>query len=269
MVNIIELKNINFKYKQKIIFNNLNLEINEGDFITITGGSGCGKTTLFKILLGLIKSEGTIEIDSLNLDDGNIKKIRSNIGSVFENTGNSLIEETVMDNFIITLKNLKVKEKDIKSRIDDISKKLHIDNILEYSINSLSGGEKQLVSLAIALSQKPKILLLDEAFTMIDNIQKDQIFKMLKKINKDEKMTIINFSSDIEQSLYSKRLCLLKEGNIILNEKISEAFNNEKIFKECNLELPFMASLCLKLKYYDLIDKVIFDMDKLVNELWK
>lgn len=269
MVNIIELKNVNFKYKQKTIFDNLNIEIKEGDFITITGESGCGKTTLFKILLGLIKSEGTIKINSLKLDDSNIKKIRGNIGAVFENNSNSLIEETVMDNFIITLRNFKIKEHDIRSRIDDISKKLHIDSILEYSINSLSGGEKQLVSLAIALSQKPKILLLDEAFTMIDNVQKDQIFKILKKINKDEKMTIINFSSDIEQSLYSKQLCLLNKGNIVLNEKIGESFNNEKVFKECNLELPFMASLCLKLKYYNLIDKVIFDMDKLVNELWK
>ena len=90
----------------------------------------------------------------------------------------------------------------------------------------------------------------------------------MKKLNKEEKLTILVTTNNLEDSLYGKELVLL-DKNIILKEKINKAFDNEEVFKKCNLEMPFMASLSHKLKYYGLVDKVILKMDKMVNELWK
>ena len=268
-MNIIEINDLTFKYKNKLIFDNLNLSIKEGTFLTVSGSSGCGKTTLVKLLVGLLKSNDNIKINNIVMNEESKNNIRKEVAIVFENPENSLLEDTVTENIITPLENLKISKKEINNRLKEISELLNIESLLDLSTYSLSGGEKQLVSIAIALALKPKILILDEFASMLDGVEKEKIFKLLKKINKDQKITIINFTSNIEESLYGKELCLINEGKIILNEKINKAFDNEKIFKKCNLELPFIVSLCNKLKYYNLVDKTIFNMDKLVEQLWK
>lgn len=268
-MDIIKINNLTYSYKNKNIFNNLNLNIKENTFITIAGSCGCGKTTLVKILAGLIDDNFNIEINGLELNKKNIKEIRKSVGIVFENPDNSFIADTVEDEITFSLENIGFDKDEIKSIVKSISNELKIENLLELSPYSLSGGEKQIVALASALAINPRILMLDESLSMLDGIKKEEILKYLKKINKEKKITIINITQDLEESIYGKELLLINKGNIILNEKINKAFENEKTFKECNLELPFMALLSTKLKYYGLVDNVILDMDKMVNILWK
>ena len=268
-MDIIKINNLTYSYKNKTIFNNLNLNIKEKTFITLAGSCGCGKTTLVKILTGLIDGKFNIEINKLKLSKENIKEIRKELGVVFENPDNSFIAETVEDEITFSLENIGMNKEEIKKRVSKISNELKINHLLEFSPYSLSGGEKQIVALAAALVNKPKILILDESLSMLDGVKKEEIFKYLKKINRKQKITIINITQDLEESIYGKELLLINNNNIVLYEKISNAFNNEKIFKECNLELPFMALLSTKLKYYGLVDDIILDMDKMVNILWK
>lgn len=269
MDSIISLKNINFYYKDKEIFKDFNLEIEKGSFTTIIGTNGSGKSTLVRIILGLLVCEGEIVINNNILNNENLKNIISKIGVVFENPDDQFVAETVMDDIAFSLENMNIEAKEIKSRINKISKLIGINDILEREPHSLSGGEKQLVALASALVTDPDILILDEAFTMIDTIDREKIYKILEKLNKISKITIINITHDMDEILYGKNLVVIDKGNIVLNGPKEYVFLEEKTFNKLGLKLPFMVELTTKLEYYGLIDHLVFDMEELVDLLWK
>lgn len=263
---IIEINNLNFSYNENIIFKDLNLKVKKNSFIFISGSSSCGKTTLLKIISGLIEIDSNIKICEIELNKNNLNNIRKKIGIVFENPDSHFVAETVRDEISFTLKNLNIDKNEIEKRVFEISELLKIENLLDLEPHSLSGGEKEIVALASALINKPELLLIDGSLSMVDEVKKDEIFKKLKKLNKE--MTIVCTTNDLEVSLYGKELILL-DKNVILDKKITKAFEDEKLFKKCNLDIPFMASLSNKLKYYGLTEEIILDMDKMVNTIWK
>ena len=261
---MITIKNLNFSYKNKIIFSDLNLEVKNGEFVFIIGKSGSGKTTLVKILSGLIKENFDIKVDNAEINE--IKKI---MNVSFEGLNTIFITDTVREELEIKLKNLNTPKEEINEQINKIAKYLEIENILDCEPNSLSGGEKELVKIAAVLLGNPKIIILDECTSMLDGITKEKVYKYLKKINRENKTTIICTTNDMDDLLYGKRILMLGNKNIVLDSKTNKAFENEKIFKENSLELPFMASLSIKLRYYNLLDEIILDINKMVNKLWK
>lgn len=263
-MNIIEVKNINFKYNQKQIFKDFNLEIKESTFTTIIGLNGSGKSTLIKIILGMLDFEGNIKIDNKSLNKENINEIRNKIGIVFENYDNKFNHKKVIDNIAENIENIKERKKKVK----EISEYLNITHLIGKSIYDLNESEKGLVMLAKALVVNPKILILDETFNMINLKDKKIIYIKLKELNK-QGMTIINITHNMDDILYGDDVILLDNGNIILKGPKEEVLLEEKVFNKLNLELPFMASLSIKLKYYGLVDKLIFDMNEMVNEIWK
>lgn len=261
---MITINHLNYKYKDKIIFDDLNLHIDKGEFIFIIGPSGCGKTTLIKIISGLI--DGKFDININNEKD--ISKIRKEMGVALENCNDVFLGETVYDELAFKLKNLNYNEKEINEKIKEISKNFKISHLLEMTPNNLSGGEKELISIASNLIGNPDIMILDECMSMMDGVTKETIFKYLKKINRENKTTIICTTQDMNDILYGKRVIIINESKIELDEKLKKSFN-EKIFKKSSLEFPFMVSLSHKLKYYGLVDETITDMNKMVNILWK
>ena len=263
---MIKINHLNYEYKNKVIFNDINLLINKGEFLFIIGPSGSGKTTLIKILSGLI--EGNFDIKINNLDLNNITEIRKNMSVILENPNNIFLAETVYDELAFRLENLGINKKEIDIEVKRISKDLKIDNLLEMTPNNLSGGEKELVAIASGLVGNPEIVILDECMSMIDGITKEYIFKYLKKLNRTNKTTIICTTQEMNDILYGKRVVILNDKKIILDSKLKKSFN-EKIFKQASLELPFMVSLSNKLSYYGLVDETITDMNKMVNKLWK
>lgn len=268
-MNIIDIRNLTFKYEEKLIFDKFNLSIEENSFTTIIGLNGSGKSTLIKILLGLLPADGEIKINDMLLEKNSIKEIRKLIGVVFENPDNQFVAETVMDDIAFSLENLQFKPRDIRIKVKDIANYLGISHLLEREPHSLSGGEKQLVALASALVHDPKILILDEALTMVDVKIRNQIYKILKEINETKGITIINVTHDIDELLYGKDIIVIDDGNVILKGSKEEVLLEEKVFNKLGLELPFMVSLSIKLMYYDLIDKLYFDMNEMVNAIWK
>ena len=266
---IIEINNLSCYYGNKKILDNINLEIKEASFVTILGANGCGKSTMAKAMLGLIPYEGQIKIENTILKEESFSKIKKYVGMVSETYEDKFDADTPYDSIYFYLKNLGMKENEIKIKILNIQKVLKLESFMQCSISHLSISELQLLSLACVLASEPKIIILDNAMSMLDETIKNTIFRYLKKINKDKKITIINFSNNPEESIYGKDLILLHNRNILLFAPIKEALLEEKKFRQCNLELPFMASLSLKLKYYGLVDHLILDMNKMVNQLWK
>lgn len=267
--NIIEMENINFSYNKNQIFKNLNLTFEKGSFTTIIGNNGSGKSTLIRLLVGLLVCEGKITINGLELNHDNLKKIISKIGVVFENPDDQFVAETVLDDIVFSLENMKVDKKEIDKRVKKISKFIGIEDILDKEPHNLSGGQKQLVALASALITDPDILILDEALTMIDPDTRIKIYKILEQINKVNKITIINVTHNMDEILYGDNLIVMDKGNIVLNGPKEFVFLEEKTFNKLGLKLPFIVELTTKLQYYGLIDHLIFDMEELVNEIWK
>lgn len=268
MNNIISIKDLQFKYDDKEIFNDFSLDINKGDFITILGPNGSGKSTLIKLILGLVRTHSYISVDGIVLNTDTIKDIRKKIGVVFENPDNQFVAETVMDDLAFSLENMNFEKKEIRKRIKEIGELLDIEKIMEKEPHRLSGGEKQIVALGGALSIKPSILILDEAFTMIDPLLKEKMLLLLKKLNQ-EGLTIINVTHDSEESLYGNKILLMNDGKIVSYDEKEVVLKDENTFNSIGVELPFMASLSIKLNYYGLINEIFLDMDELVNKLWK
>lgn len=269
MKNIISIKKMEFSYGNNKIFSNFSLDIEKGKFITLIGPNGSGKSTLIRIILGLIKSNGKIKYNDVELDTNNSKNIISKIGVVFENPDDQFIGETVESNISFNLENMQMSSSTIKKKIYSIAKYLGIDNILDRSLHTLSGGEKQLVALASALVKDPEVLILDEALTMVDLENREKIYDILKEINNEQGITIINITHDVDESLYGDTIIVIDNGKIILNGPTKDVLMEEKIFTKLGLSLPFMAELSIKLKYYGLVDEMILDMNEMVDLLWK
>lgn len=269
MKKVIEMKNISYIKKDKTILDAVDLTVYQGEFVSIVGGNGAGKSSLIRILLGLEKNiGGTISIFGKTLDK-NKDKILKRIGVIFENPTDTFVTNKVSDELKFSLRNMNIPQEDIECRLQKVSSYLHIEPLLDCIPHSLSGGEKQLVSLGAALMLQPDILVIDESLDMVDALTKDKILSLLKKLHKEKGMTIIYVTQDLEDTIYTDRIVLLMNGVICLDDKVKNAFADDKIFQKAGLSLPFMVELSKKLQYYDLVDKVEFNMDKLVNALWK
>lgn len=248
------------------IIKNLNLEITSSGVYSIIGKSNSGKTLLVKTLAGFLEYSGSIIIIDEDLKE-NKKDIRDNVGYLLENTDDMFITEVVRKEYLLELKNFNYDKKIANGRINEVSKQLGIERLLDRNINNLSGGEKRLVSIGLLLLKEPSMLILDSPFDMLDSFEKDKIINILKKLGR--KIPIIIFNNNLEDVLFSKKLFIIGDGKIKLSGKKEKILKEEKIIKEAGLELPMMADLSNKLSYYGLLDDIVLDMDKMVDILWK
>ena len=241
-MNIISINNLSFKYDNNVIFKDLDLNIVSDSFSTIIGR---GKTTLSKILCGLLKYEGQILIN-----DVDTKKIGYSIDF------NSFYADNVRDEIALPIRK-DMQDSQIEKAIKYVCSIIPIGDFINDDISNLSASQKQLVSLAKSLIIKPEILILDDALSMVDDIKKEVILNNLKKLS----ITIINFTNDIEQLLYSDYIGKIVNGKI-------KYYSKEQFFEKYKKDVPYVVSLSDKLKYYDLVNKKYYDMKNLIGDLW-
>lgn len=263
MDNIVVINDLNFKYNSKFIFNNFNLSIKRGSFTTIVGNNGSGKSTLVKLFTGLVDTD-CIYIDDTLVCKENLPIIREHVCVVMGDYCDTFICDTVRDELSYAL-----NVSDIDNRVYEISSVLGIASLLDMNPNCLSCSEKQLVSLGCALIRKPDLLILDDAFSMIDGVFKKNVFDFLVKLNRDYGTTIVNVTSDIDESLYGDFIVVIDKGRVIVNDDKLSVYKQEKCLKRLGINLPFMVDLSKRLSYYDLVDDFVFNMDDMVDLLWK
>ena len=268
MDNIIQIKDLNFTYQDKVIFKNLNLNIKKNSFVSIIGPNGSGKSTLIRILSGLNSYDGYITINGHYLTKENIKIIRRTLGVVFDNPDNQFIGQTVIDDLAFNLENLSYSKEEINKEISYIAKLFKIEKVLLSEPSNLNNSTKQKVAIASALIHKPKILMLDESLHQLDNKDKKIVFKALETYKKEHDLTIILITHNQEDTILSDRIIVIDKQKIILDGKVEEVYTKEKILYNLGIEIPFIIKLSINLKLYDLIDEIYLDKDKLVNKLW-
>lgn len=249
---MIEIKNCSYVYpsnnENKVAaFDQLNLEIREGEFIVIMGHNSSGKTTLARCLNGLlIPQTGQILIDQLPTnDENNILKIRKMLGMVFQNPDNQLVATTVEREVAFGLENLSVPSEMIHSVVAAILDKFHLAKYRKYPPYLLSGGEKQRVALASVLAMNPKYLVLDEPTSMLDPKSRKELLKLIFEIKHDNKekkttdqITIILITQFPEEAIGADRLIMLEKGKIIFDDKPEIVFQNIDKIRKIGLEVP-------------------------------
>lgn len=265
--SIITVKSMSFKYDNNYIFKDFDLEVQPESFVCIIGNNGSGKSTLAKILIGLYQAYGYITIDGYLLNNFYLKKIRRTFSVCFDSADEHFIGETVKDDLAFTLENLEYSKEDIDNAIKSISKKFKLEDILEKSPEELNSSEKEKVMIASALIHNPKILLLDESIHKLNASDKKLVFKILKEYQKEQKLTIILITHNLEDTLYADRIIVLNKGKIILDETKEEIYKDDKLEK-LGFKLPFIIKLSHNLILYNLIDKIYFDEKELVGKLW-
>lgn len=263
MAKIIEIQNLNYK-SDKISFNDFNLSIQNKSFTSILGKNGSGKTTLIDLIIGNLDYNGKILINNIELNKDNKKNIRKLIEVIFEDYEDMFLGKTVYDDICFSIQGEYTKVQ-IDGIIDELKYELGIENILNRKISTLSDSEKERTILASMLVSKPSILIIDNSLNNIDYYDRIKIFNYIKK----QGITVINITNNLDDILLSDKVILLDEGKIVLNSTVSKALNSEKEFNKCSISLPFMADLSNKLRYYELVDKIILDKDELVDTLWK
>lgn len=269
MRNIIEVKNLTYKTNKKTIFNNFNISIPEGSYTTITGNNDSGKTALIRLINGLLPSDNSIVVGMSYINSKRINDHSKEIGSVYGNKLDSFLFDDVYKEMAFPLENLSIEPAKIEERIIEIAKFFDISELLDKKVVDLTSLEKQEVLLAIALLHEPKVLLLDNPFSMMDRATKNKIESKLLKYKEKNNLTIILATNNLEEVLRSDYLYVLDNGEIVIEGKPLSVLKEEKIINRLGLTMPFMVDLSLKLKDYELIDDIELDMEALVNKLWK
>ena len=246
---MIKFEDVSFKYNnsKNYILENLNLQINEGEFISIIGKNGTGKSTFLNLISGIVKpSKGNILIDNINTKS---KKqfidLRKKIGVVFQNPDNQILFPIVYEDMEFALKNLEIDNRSL--RIKDALEQVNMEGFENFDTYELSLGQKQRINIASILAVKPKYIFLDEPTTMIDSIEKENIYNCLLKLKK-EGYTIVFVTNNINEILLSDKIYILNNKQIqyiIPKDKILE---NIKTLEECNIKIPDILEIILSLK---------------------
>ena len=269
MKNIIEIKNLNYSVSNNIIFKDLNMKVEEGSFVGIAGNNTSGKTTLIKLIGGLLPSDNSIVIGYSYLNSNRLYDHMKDLGIVFGSRLNSFLFDSVYKEMTYPLENLNYKEDEIEDRILELSKFFDIKRLLDKKTYDLTNSEKQEVLIAIALLHKPKILLLDNPFSMMDNKTRAKFLKKLKEYRNKNKLTIVLTTTNLEDILESDYLYIINKGNVVIEGKPLSVLKEDTIINRLGLNMPFMVDLSLKLEFYKLINNIELDMESMVNTLWK
>lgn len=237
---------------KKRAIDGINLSIDEGEFVCILGRNGSGKSTLAKCLNALVlPTDGDVFINGMNTkDETKTLDIRKNIGMAFQNPDNQIVASIVEEDIAFGMENLCIDSATMDKRIDEALDCLGIKE-LRYSLTSkLSGGQKQKVSIAGILAMKSKIIVLDEPTSMIDKNGRKDLLDRVKKLNKEENITIILISHYIDEISYADRVVVLNKGKIVMDNVPREIVLHKDELETTGIMLPYIPSLASKLKDY-------------------
>jgi energy-coupling factor transport system ATP-binding protein len=274
--NLISISNLSFKYDAEEVENvltDISLSIKQGEWVSIVGHNGSGKSTLAKFFNGLLTptNPNTVKINGVDtFDEEQIWEVRKQVGMVFQNPDNQMVATTVRDDVAFGLENIGVERNEMINRINWAIQKVQMENCLNHEPYRLSGGQKQRVAIAGIIAMLPLVIILDEATSMLDPMGRKEVLETVWKLNKEEGITVINITHDLEETIYSDRLFVMNKGKISIEGVPKEVFQESQKLLEAGLELPFSLQVQSSLANKGIeIARTCLTKEVLVNELWK
>ncbi len=245
MKNIIEVKNISFKYpEQSEIFKDLSFEIKRGEWTAIIGQNGSGKSTIAKLIDGLYQPmSGEIFVDDLLVNEENINKIHKKIGLVFQNPDDQFVGATVEDDVAFGLENQLMSTDEMHTIVEKSLKSVNMWEYRERVPESLSGGQKQRVAIAGIIALAPQIIILDESTSMLDPLGRKDIIDLIYRLKQELNLTVISITHDIDEAALADRIMILNQGQLVEATDPNDMFSNEDKLLELGLDVPYTVKL--------------------------
>lgn len=276
-MSIIKVENVSYDYRrfeeEKLpAVRGVSFEIEEGEFVVIGGANGSGKSTLAKMLNGLLKpTDGKIEVLGMDVsDEEKVFEIRRNVGIVFQNPDNQTVASIVEDDVAFGPENLGVPREEIVSRVQWALKAVGMEEYAKSTPFKMSGGQKQRIAIAGILAMKPKIIVLDEATSMLDPNGRKEVMSVLKKLNEEENMTVIHITHHMEEAADADRILVMDGGKLVMDGAPREVFADGEKLKEHALSLPVAAELADMLRKAGLpVRESVLSEDELLEEIWR
>jgi len=265
----IKVEHLCFSYDAQIpVIQDVSFTIAEGSYTTIIGHNGSGKSTIAKLMIGLLEAgSGKLTIDGMLLDETHIYDIRDRVGIVFQNPDNQFIGATVADDIAFGLENHQVPSDQMQAIIETFAQRVHMTKFLNSEPTKLSGGQKQRVAIAGVLAMHPQILIFDEATSMLDPQGKSEINHLIQSIHKESGLTIISITHDIEEVAHSDHVIVLDKGRVVLDGKPDEVLRHENELIHLQLDIPFAMKFQRALAKNGVIIDTCTTMEGVVEQL--
>ena len=273
MENIIEIKDLAFRYQmnqEHYDVNHVSFYVKRGEWLSIVGHNGSGKSTTVRLIDGLLEAEsGEIWIDGDLLTPENVWEKRRKIGMVFQNPDNQFVGATVEDDVAFGLENQGISLDQMQKRVTEALSLVGMEEFHKKEPARLSGGQKQRVAIAGVVALRPDILILDESTSMLDPEGRLELIKIVQEIRKDHQMTVISITHDLEEVSMSDRVLVMKKGQVESTSSPRELFSRSDIDK-IGLDQPFVNQLRQSLRKSGLnLPDLYMTEDELEEALWE
>ena len=272
MENIIEVRNLKYKYDsetEKYTLNDVSFQVKKGEWLSIVGHNGSGKSTSVRLIDGLLEAEsGDIIISGDKLTAENVWEKRRQIGMVFQNPDNQFVGATVEDDVAFGLENQGLDYDLMVERVQQALELVGMQDFKEREPARLSGGQKQRVAVAGVVALRPDIIILDEATSMLDPEGRLDLIQTVKKIKDSNQLTVISITHDLDEIALSDRVLVIKEGQVESTATPRELFSREDL-EELGLDQPFVnqVKVALRQSGLSLPDSYLTEKE-LQDQLW-
>ena len=253
-----------------IALEDINLTINQGEFIAIIGTNGSGKSTLAKHLNALLKpTSGRCIVDKIDTqNDVDLWKIRQKIGMVFQNPDNQIVATIVEEDIAFGPENIGIDSTEIKARVKKALNAVGLNKYRKHAPHLLSGGQKQRLAMAGVLAMDSKCLVLDEPTAMLDPVGRQEVLSTVKKLNSEDNITIVYITHFMEEAIMADKVIVMENGRICLQGTPKEVFSQVLKIKKLGLDVPIAAEVSYRLQEDNIIraNNIIYD-EELVEAL--
>jgi energy-coupling factor transport system ATP-binding protein len=256
MSNLIKAEDLSFTYPASgerlalPVFEDLNLEIDEGSFTAVIGPNGCGKSTLAKHFNAvLLPTGGKVWVAGLDTaDEEKLLEIRREIGMVFQNPDNQIVANVVEEDVAFAPENLGVPSPEIRQRVDEALKIVGMYEYREHAPHLLSGGQKQRIAIAGVLAMRPRCIVLDEPTAMLDPRGREEVISTITRLNREQGITVILITHHMREAVGADRVIVMHKGGILTDGTPREVFSQVELLRRAGLDVPQTTDLLFSLR---------------------
>jgi cobalt/nickel transport system ATP-binding protein len=237
---MIEFENVSFEYERgRPVIKDMSFKIDDGESVGLIGANGAGKSTVMKLLLGLLEGEGSIRAGGYDVRKDNLYEVRRKLGFVLQNSDNQMFMPTVYEDMIFAPLNYMASREEAELKVDEVLGKMGISDLKYRHNHKLSAGEKRMAAIATILVMEPEVILMDEPTSALDPYNRRLIINTVRSLPQ----TKLIASHDLDMILDScDRVILISDGEVVADGAADEILRNKELLEANHLELPLSVA---------------------------